>query len=331
MALPKQVQAQVTIADEYDKQVAAAQLAAEPKPEDEQQPNSESEPEKQSPEPVSVEPPKSTDDDPNSLTWRQRYQSLQGQYNSQVPTLQQQVKHLTESMDQLQARLKEQQAAPQAEPDQSQLVTNKDVEAFGEDLVDLARRIAKEEFGRRESKYIKQIEALEGQLTKAEDQVGEVVQSQAKTAQNRFFENLNSKLPAWEAIQATDDCHTWLATRVPGSQSTWNDALLNAAGRQDVDAVKEVFDTFFEKYPTHNASAKKQQQTSARQELNRQVAPGKSTASNPSSQTGRVYTSNDYIAESNRIVRLSQQGKHDQAMQLQAELDAAQTEGRIRL
>ena len=233
-------------------------------------------------------------------------------------------------MDQLQVKLKEQKAEPQSEPEPSQLVTNKDVEAFGEDLVDLARRIAKEEFGRRESKYIKQIEALEGQLTKAEGQVGEVVQSQAKTAQDRFFENLNSTLPTWEAIQATDDCQTWLATRIPGSQATWNDALLNAANRQDVQSVKEVFDTFFEKYPAHNPSAKKQQQSNARQELNRQVAPGKSTASTPSSQNGRIYTSADYIAESNRIVRLSQQGKHDQAMQLQTELDAAQTEGRIR-
>lgn len=327
MALPKQVQAQASIADEYDKQVAAAQQAAEPKPEDEQQPNTEQEPEQQSQEPVSVEPPKPAEDD---ATWKQRYLSLQGQYNSQVPTLQQQVKQLTESMDQLQAKLREQQTAPQPEPEQSQLVTNKDVEAFGEDLVDLARRIAKEEFGKRESKYIKQIEALEGQLSKAEGQVGEVVQSQAKSAQDRFFENLNATLPTWESIQATDDCQTWLATRIPGSQATWNDALLNAAGRQDVQAVKEVFDTFFEKYPAHNPSAKKQQQANARQELNRQVAPGKSTASTPSSQTGRVYTSADYIAESNRIVRLSQQGKHDQAMQLQAELDAAQTEGRIR-
>ena len=327
MALPKQVQAQVHVAEEYDKQVAAAQQAAEPKPEDEQQQSSEPEPEKQSQEPVSVETPKPTEED---ATWKQRYLSLQGQYNSQVPTLQQQVRQLTDSMDQLQVKLKEQKAEPQSEPEPSQLVTNKDVEAFGEDLVDLARRIAKEEFGRRESKYIKQIEALEGQLTKAEGQVGEVVQSQAKTAQDRFFENLNSTLPTWEAIQATDDCQTWLATRIPGSQATWNDALLNAAGRQDVSAVKEVFDTFFERYPAHNPSAKKQQQSNARQELNRQVAPGKSTASTPSSQNGRIYTSADYIAESNRIVRLSQQGKHDQAMQLQTELDAAQTEGRIR-
>lgn len=330
MALPKQVQAQASVADEYDKQVAAARQAAEPKQEEPPQEEPEQSPDKQSQEPVSVDSPKPTEDDPNSMTWRQRFQSLQGQFNSQMPALQQEVAQLMELTNQLKAQLKEQKAQPQPEPEPSQLVTNKDVEAFGEDLVDLARRIAKEEFGKRESKYIKQIEALEGQLTKAEGQVGKVVQSQAKTAKDRFFESLNSTLPTWEAIQATDDCQMWLATRIPGSQATWNDALLNAASRQDVQAVKEVFDTFFEKYPAHNPSAKKQQQSSARQELNRQVAPGKSTASNPTSQTGRIYTSVDYIAESNRIVRLSQQGKHEQAMQLQAELDAAQTEGRIR-
>jgi hypothetical protein len=95
MALPKQVQAQADALEQYERQVADARKANEPKPDDPP-----SDPPKDppanapapAPAPAPAEPPKPVDDD--SSTWRQRYLSLQGQYNSQVPALQQQVQTL---------------------------------------------------------------------------------------------------------------------------------------------------------------------------------------------------------------------------------------------
>lgn len=328
MALPKQVQAQADALEQFEKQVAAARAATEPKPTE--PPNSPTDPEGSAPAPAPApapaDPPKPTDDD--SSTWRQRYLSLQGQYNSQVPELQRQVHTLTESVAQLTQQLKAQEApAPAPEPE-AELVTKKDVDAFGEDLVDLARRIAKDEFGKRESKYLKQIEALQGQLAEAKGQVGEVVESTAKSANERFFATLDSRLPGWDKVQATTECQEWLGTRIPGTAVTWDAALKEAARARDVKAILEIFEVFFEKHPTLNPKPSSAQ-APAKQELQRQVAPSKSAASSPSANTKRTYTGADYQAESMRLMRLMQKGQAEEAARLEAELNAALAEGRV--
>ena len=333
MVLPKQVQAQADALEQYERQVAEARNAQQPKPADTPDPPPETPPgdtPAPAPAPAPAEPPKPADDD--SGTWRQRYLSLQGQYNSQVPALQQQVQTLTESVAQLTQQLKTKEAPPPESAPEADLVTSKDVEAFGEDLVDLARRIAKDEFGKRESKYIKQIEALQGQLAEAKGQVGEVVESTAKSANERFFETLDARLPGWDKVQATAECQEWLGTRIPGTAATWDLALKEAAGRRDVQTALEVFDAFFAKHPTLNPKAEPAPApapTPAKQELERQVAPSKSTASAPSAGSKRVYTGADYTSESNRLMRLMQQGKAEEAGRLEAELNAALAEGRV--
>jgi uncharacterized phage infection (PIP) family protein YhgE len=330
MALPKQVQAQADALDAYEKQVTEARAAEEPKPTDPPPADTPTNPNSQSLEPVATEPPKPAEDDPNSATWRQRYQSLQGQFNSQVPALQQQVRQLTDSVSQLTAQAEKVQAKAPAEPDQADLVTKTDVEAFGEDLVDLARRIAKEEFGKRESKYVKQIEQLQGQLSEATGQVGEVVQSQAVTANERFFSGLASALPAWESTQASAECQAWLSSRIPGTTATWDQALKDAASKRDVAAVVEVFEVFYEKHPALDPKAKPATQSNARQELQRQVAPGKSSASTAQQTSRRVYSARDYETESMNQLRLLQRGDVEGAGRIEAELNAALAEGRIK-
>lgn len=332
MALPKQVQAQADALEQFERQVAEAR-AAQPKS-DEPPATPPKDPEGSAPAPAPApapaEPPKPTDDD--SGTWRQRYLSLQGQYNSQVPALQQQVQTLTESVAQLTQQLKTKEAPAPAPAPEADLVTKKDVDAFGEDLVDLARRIAKEEFGKRETKYIERIEALQGQLSEAKGQVGEVVESTAKTANERFFETLDARLPGWGEVQATAECQEWLGSRIPGTTVTWDMALKDAASRRDVKTVLEVFDAFFAKHPALNpkAAAPAPAPAPAKQELQRQVAPSRSTASAPSVQQGqRTYTGAEYQAESNRLMRLMQQGKVDEANRLEAELNAALAERRV--
>jgi len=333
MALPKQVQRQLDEMNAYEQQVADAKAANEPKPDEPQiqQDNS--------PQPVenasqsvdnAPKPAVTGDDDPNSLTWKQRYQSLFGMYNSQMPALQQEVVQLKDTVKSLTDKLEKQVAQTPNVDEQIELVTKTDVDAFGEDLVDLARRIAKEEFGKRESKYLQQIDALEGKLTEATGQVGEVQQTQAAATTERFFENLTQQLPTWEKIQATTECQDWLGTRIPGVNLTWNQALVNAANSRNVSAVMEVFNAFFERYPAYDPKTQGQTQTSARQELNRQVAPSKSSASSSQSTQKRVYTAREYEQESMKIMRLMQQGKNEDVRRLEAELDAAAAEGRIR-
>lgn len=329
MALPKQVQAQAEALAVYEQQVEDAKSDG-PKPDETPNADPAQNPNLQSLEPVATEPPKPAEDDPNNATWRQRYQSLQGQFNSQVPALQQQVRQLTESVTELTVRAEQAQARAQAEPEQTDLVTKTDVDAFGEDLVDLARRIAKEEFGKRESKYVKQIEQLQGQLSEATGQVGEVVQSQAVTANERFFAGLANALPTWEMTQSSAECQAWLSTRIPGTTATWDQALKDAASKRDVTAVVEVFEVFYEKHPALDPKAKPAAQSNARQELQRQVAPGKSSASTAQQTSKRVYSAREYEQESMNQLRLLQRGDVEGAGRVEAELNAALAEGRIK-
>jgi hypothetical protein len=336
MALPKQVQAQKDALEIYDQQVRDAQNAAidDPKPDDNQTPPEPQAQIEQSPAPTPAQAPvvapKSDEDDPDHPTWRKRYESLKGQYNTQVPALQQQVNQLTESVTRLTARLEAAPAKPAAvEPKQAtELVTKNDVEAFGEDLVDLARRVAHDEFGRREAAYRTEIEALQTQLQEATGRVGEVVQNQAVSAGERFFDGLNRALPTWEDVQKTPECQAWLSSRIPGTTTVWNNALKDAAARYDVTAAVEVFNAFFEKHPTLNPKAP--QAPAVNHELQRQIAPGKSAAPVTQSAQKRVYTPRDYEMESMRLMRLTQAGRVDDAQRLEAELSAAVAENRVR-
>jgi uncharacterized protein YukE len=331
MALPKQVQAQVDALERYEQQVRDAQ-ATEPKPDE--TPNSEppeAAPETQSQATTPPEPPKPVVEDDNSPTWKQRYLSLQGQYNTQVPALQQQVQELKDSMSQMARKLEEAPAHPaQTAQPASDLVTKNDVETFGEDLVDLARRIAKDEFGKRESSYRQEIQQLQSQLAEAKGQVGEVVQNQAKTAEERFFDGLSNAIPTWEAVQATEECQAWLRTRIPGTGATWNQALNDAAARHDLSAVVELFETFFERHPALNPKAPPPTAPAANRELQRQVAPGKASTATAATPQARIYSARDYEMESMRQLRLLQAGKVEEAGRLEAELNAALAENRIR-
>jgi len=321
MALPKQVQNQAAAAEEYDRQVKEAQAATAPEPPEPPKAETPSEP----PAPPQPAPASVKDDEP---TWKQRFLSLQGMFNSQVPLLQQQVKEL-------QAQLKAKEASPPEpqKPSKKELVTKADEDAFGSDLIDVIRRGAREEIERLSEQYEMKIGELKQQLQEARQSVSEVAEVQTKSVQEQFFTTLEARLPKWEEIQASAECQNWLGSRVPGSTYTWNDALVSAANRHDVDAVMEVFDEFFSRHPQLKPGAKPAPAPAPRnrEELNRQVTPAKSNAAAPTPNgSKRIFTSQDYHNESMRVIRLTQQNRRQEAEALEAELNAALAEGRVK-
>lgn len=316
MALPKQVQQQAKEAEEFDKLVEAANQPPTP---------AEEPPKEQVAAPAETKPP----EQPKPEPWEQRYRSLQGQFNQMVPTLQAQIKELQGKLTELQTKPPE---SPKSSEKLESLVSSKDVEAFGEDLVDLARRIAREEFGTRESGYKQEIAALREQLAATTGKVESVTEAASRTQGEMFYDRLTQALPNWQQLQSTDECQAWLATRVPGTQMIWNDALQSAAQAGSLDGVLEVFNEFIARHPQHNPKrpAPAPQPNPARAELQRQVAPAKSrSAGSSAGGEKRVYTSAEYSAESMKQLRLFQSGQYDQASALEAELNAAVAEGRV--
>lgn len=330
MALPKQVQKQAEAVAEYDKALEQANKEPEQKPAEE--PKQEAQPPAETPT-EQVAPAAPPLEQPKPEPWEQRYRSLQGQFNQMVPALQGQIKDLQAKLTELQTKPPE----PVKQPDKVEsLVSSKDVEAFGEDLVDLARRIAREEFGQREQNYRSEIAALKDQLTATTGKVESVTEATSRTASEMFFDRLTAALPQWQQLQSTEECQQWLATRVPGTQMIWNDALQNAAAAASLEGVLEVFGEFINRHPQYNPKRPAPAPTApavnpAKAELQRQVAPAKSkSTAAPTGGDKRLYTSGDYSTESMRQLRLFQQGRYDEASALEAELNAAVAEGRVR-
>lgn len=318
MALPKQVQKQVEDVAAYDKAMEEAANAAQPPVEGE-------EPAQQ---PAAVEPAVSiaTASVPAPVEprrddgWEQKYRTLQGMFAHETQQLRDALRQSNERIDALQ---KQQPATPP--PEKARLITEKDSEAFGADLIDMARRVAREEFGEREEAYIERINTLTAQVNQ---QVGEVRQTQFASSRDQFFGTLAQAVPNWEAIQASEACQKWLASKVPGANFIWNDVLVDAAEKLDASRALEVFHAFIATQPR---SAQPSPAASGRRsELSRQVTPAKSGGGSSLPVEKRTYTAKEYEAESMQIVRLMKAGRHDEATQIENELNAALLEGRLK-
>jgi len=328
MALPKAVQKQVEEVAAYDKAMAEAANPAQP-------------PEPQNPEPPQqptlqiVEQPDSTASAPATPPveprrddggWEQKYRTLQGMFSRETGALRDALRQSNERIDTLQQQLQQQQQRPATPPEpKARLVTEKDSEAFGADLIDMARRVAREEFGQREDAYIAKIEALTGQLTQ---QVGQVRETQYASSKDQFFGTLAARFPNWEAVQASEACQKWLGSKVPGANFLWNDVLVDAAEKLDAARAIEVFTAYAQTQPR---PAQPAPAAGRRSELSRQVTPAKSGGpANTAPPEKRTYTAKEYEDESMRIVRFMKAGRHDEATQIENELNAALMEGRLK-
>ncbi len=312
--LPKQLQAQVDAIAEWEKPAEPAVTepkVEEPKPE---------------PAPVAVEPaaPAPEITKPAEPQWEHKFKTLQGMYNAHVPALQAQVKELMAKVEDL---TKRSETKPAEESTDKPLVTAEDEQAFGKDLLDVARRIAKEEMARERKDYQKHIADLTAKLEKTSGKVSEVVESNQRSSFDVFLDKLSTRLPNWESVQATEECQAWLDTRVPGTNISWDAALKNAANNQDVGAVVEVFGEFFKQYPKYNPTKPAEPKPSLEGQVSPAKAKGGSGPAAPAAK--RIYTAQDYTDESMKQLRLAKAGKEKEADAIERELNAALIEGRV--
>lgn len=350
MAIPKALQAQIDEAERIQKAVYGQ--PEEPKAEEPPASEPEPKPEEQA-EPTEAAPPENTNAEAqvseaqgeedrskrrkpferdDAEAWKSRYLSFQGVHRQTVAQLQQQIDDLSKKLEE---SLKKPEPKPEGTKPQKR-VTEKDVEAYGSDLIDVIHRkaldAAEEIVDALKKDHATEVESLKSELAKAREELGHVVHNQAQTAEERFYSELDNRVSGWEEIQASDECQAWLESKVPGTRMTWDDVLKGSAQNFDSKAAVEVFQAFFSQYPQFNPNRKPESKSQERaSELQRQVAPPKSTAAAPASVNGKkVYTSTEFEAESNRIIRLSKQGKYDEAAQIESELNAAMSEGRVR-
>jgi len=320
--LPKQVQAQLDEAARID-QLIQDQLNPSSDPsDDEGQPTGTGDP-AAAPASVSGDPaapaPASSDED----TWKHRFNTLQGKYNAEVPRLTRELADLRSQLAGSTARI-EALVAAQNVASTSKLVTDKDVEAFGPDLVDLVRRQATEVARAEASVRVSEVQQENAQL---KSQVSNVAERQVVNDREAYQTNLAQIVPDWAALNTDEGFLGWLAEIDPISGSARHEHLMNAYNALNVAQTANIFNA----YKALRAPANTSQTTTNRQQLERQIAPGTSKSSNgPSSAEPKWFTVREIDQFYKDTTLGVYKGREDEFARVEAEIDAAAAEGRIR-
>jgi hypothetical protein len=318
MALPRAVQQQVDDADAYVAQLNGTQpvnpdtgepVVPEPQPALEPQPQ----PVSQEPEPKPVVP---------EATWEQKYHTLKGKFDAEVPRLYAQVREMNDQIKQLVAEnaAAKAQPAPTVPVSDRPLITEQDKEAFGSDLLDLIDRATEQKLA-----GSRQLEAqLRAEIEQLNNKLGNVTERQVVSDKDRYESALTNAVPDWQAMNVDQGFLAWLAEVDPVYGMPRQYALNNAY--ESLDATRTA--NIFNQYKKTLAPAT---QAQPKPNLQSQVAPTRSRTSpaptNPNVDK-RVYTQQDIDAFYSEWRR----GMIDEAeaVQIEKDIHAATQEGRIR-
>lgn len=328
MALPKQVQDDLKELEELERRM---QQPADPEPTESATDTQQATAEAGSAKPAETSAPTQEQprpDEPSAerhdladelARWEQRYNSLRGKYDAEVPQLHAQNKQLQEQIDELRSQLRSMQEKAK-EPETQRLVTDDDVNSFGEDLIDVQRRVAREVFTEYVTPLQREVERLTGENKKLLEQVDG---TSSQVIETRFDTQLRRLVPDFDQVNADQRWVAWLNEVDPVLRAPRRTAAQSAFDAADAEGVAHYVNLFKQSLEQPSAPPQK--------ELERQVAPTRSNAS--SSKTtpdGKVYTESETQRLFERVAHLNRQGKLDEATKLEAELTAAYIEGRVR-
>lgn len=329
MALPKQVQAQIVELEELEKKLQAQKKPKLVKDEqvetDTEQLDTEAEVTEEAVE-ATTEPDeaKSADTSPTDVAdeFEQKYKTLRGKYDAEVPRLHQQVRDLNGKLDELAKSMEAKPKPPTKSKEKVSYVTDADRAEFGEELIDVQRRVAQEvsqEYTERMEQQDAVIQKLQEQLAKTGNDVGEM----------SFTQRLHSVVPDFAEIDNDERWVAWLNEHDPMLRGPRRDQAAAAFQAGDVEAVLHYVNLFKESIAQPEPAPRDQRQS----ELEKQVAPNRSANSvrtQSANQNSKLYSSKEVDNAWTKVRALNTKGKYADAEKLEAELTVAYMEGRVR-
>jgi hypothetical protein len=363
-ALPKAVQAQIDRANQLSKEVYGkdptppepdphAPVAAAPAPAETpvEQPVAAAPAPAETPAPS----PEPTPAPPANVTpapapdFEQRYKVLQGKYNAEVPRLQAQTNQLIDQVRQLTSQLTSTQALlaslgtqqpaapaqPAPAPQGQRLVKDEEVQEFGADLIDVVRRVAREENGSVLSEVDRRLQPVAKQLAQTSNDAKAAKEEMQRNTAGRFFDELSEAVPNWQQQNTDQGFLQWLDQRDPYTGRVRGDLLTEAYQAHEASRVVAFFLGYQNEHaavtpPPAPASAPA---PAAGKTLEGFIAPGTAKPGPAGAQEGsgkRVWTRGE-IGQFYSAVRTGQiKAGSTEAKRLEADIFAAQREGRVR-
>lgn len=263
-------------------------------------------------------------------TAEQRYRTLQGMYNADTARLRAENNQLSQRVAQLEQLMASLSAAPAPTAQQTpaqKLITDKDVEEYG-DSIDVMRRAAREEVlaARAEIDDLKRVIA---QLqTNVVPKVESVVQHQALNAEQTFWSKLTAQVPDWREINADQGFHGWLLEVDPLSGMTRQQFLDAAQGQLDADRVAGFFKTW---QSLNGGSVAQQTRSTTASQLEKQVAPGRGRTATTTTvgSEAKSYSRADVAKFFDDVRKGLYKGREQERDRTERDIFAAQREGRI--
>ena len=260
-------------------------------------------------------------------TWEQKYKTLQGMYNKEVPRLSSENRELGSRVSQLESLLGDlkKQETPVQEAPVEKLITKDDVEQYG-DSIDVMRRAAKEEVAGQLGR-VAQLEKEIAELKGVVPQVQQVKQQQKTTSEKQFWDVLNREVPNWNEINSNPDFQSWLLEVDPLTGISRQTYLEDAQRKQDPGRVANFFNAFAKVSGVDNSARDKSATQSA--ELQKQVAPKRGRAGQPVNNDAKTYSPKDIEKFFTDVRKGKYKGREDERARMERDIFAAQQEGRI--
>tara|TARA_B100000795_G_C22786844_1_gene435038 strand:- start:68 stop:1027 length:960 start_codon:yes stop_codon:yes gene_type:complete len=318
MALPKQVQAQLAEVEAYEKALEAQQNPDQDALDTETEVVAEIE---EAPVPKEAKPADTPLTDVED-DFKQKYSTLRGKYDAEVPRLHQQVRDLSGELEQIRKDLSAPKVEPTPPKEKVSLVTDADRAEFGEELLDVQRRVAKEVSQEYEGRLEKQdavIQALQGKLADTGNQVGEM----------DFNQRLRNLVPDFSSIDNDERWVAWLNEHDPMLRGPRRVQAQQAFDAGDADAIAHYVGLWKATFATPSEPVKPPNQA----ELEKQVAPNRSANSVSTKSVGqssKTYSTREVDAAWTKVRTLNTKGQYDAAEKLEAELTVAYMEGRVK-
>ncbi len=264
-------------------------------------------------------------------TLAQKYRTLQGMYNAEVPRLHAQNKELNQRLQHMEQLLSSLSSEQQSKPAQTEptepLVSDKDVEEYGESL-DVMRKVSREEY-LPVTKKIAELENYIEQLQKnVVPQVNNLAQQQQASTEQQFWSQLTNAVPNWRDVNDDPDFQTWLLERDPLVNVTRQTMLEDAQRNLDANRVAQFFSTWQRMNGSAEAPASQNSQRSS--ELEKQVAPGRARSTSSSTASDqKTYSPEDIEKFFSDVRKGKYKGREKERSRIERDIFAAQKDGRI--
>ncbi len=279
------------------------------------------------PEPRQVEPQKT----PQGDDWERKFKSAQGRLdksNAQIAALSEQVQNLQGMLASLQRAPKD-APAPQAET----YITEEDRNTYGDEFLGVVERKAKEMVAPLKKELQDKIAQLDAKL-------GNVGTSVQASQRERMLSELDTQIPNWREVNTDDKFLQWLKSPDVYSGAIRHDLLRAAFEHNNTARVAAFFNGFLaeeaatvpQDQPHDQGATSQELQQTPKVSLENLAAPGRAkTAASTTAPAEKPFFTRAQIAKFYADVTAGKyHGREKQKDTLEAQIFAAQREGRIR-